>query len=192
MLNEGTCVSATCFSLNDLNGTNSYNTALNTVSDHSSALATDIRAALDALDATPAQNPLDLNAFLSNPMFQQMMSNPDVMNNLMGALMGGDRPQPSAPSSGTRSPPPRSASSSGGGAPFNPMAMLSDPAALNEFLDSPTIKAKEADPELGPLIADLRTNGIGSIAKHLGNPAIMAKLSTLAQELSRTQGASST
>lgn len=35
------------------------------------------------------------------------------------------------------------------------------------------------DPQLGPVIADLRENGIAAIMKHLSNPMLMAKLSAL-------------
>eukprot|EP00474_Spongospora_subterranea_P008594 CRZ09052.1 hypothetical protein [Spongospora subterranea] len=144
----------------------SFTAALSTCSDSSCALASEIQDALSAIDGKPATSegasPFDLGALFNNPMVQQMMQDPDLLRGMMGGLNPASSPSASPTS-----------------APFNPMSLLTDPSALKTFLDSPSVQAHSQDPELGPVIADLRMNGSSALMKHIGNPAVMSKLANM-------------
>lgn len=83
------------------------------------------------------------------------MSNPDFMNNI-GSMMQGMGGSPSSGSQG------------------NDMN-----AKIDQFMNSPEAEAFQSDPVLGPVMMDIKANGVGAVGKYLSNPAVMEKLMQL-------------
>eukprot|EP00455_Lapot_gusevi_P036037 TRINITY_DN3_c0_g2_i2.p1 TRINITY_DN3_c0_g2~~TRINITY_DN3_c0_g2_i2.p1 ORF type:complete len:151 (-),score=63.55 TRINITY_DN3_c0_g2_i2:118-570(-) len=106
---------------------------------------------------------IDINGLLNNPMLQQMaaqvMSNPQMLNNIMSGL------QPEAPAGQPA-------------AAFNPMDLL-NPEKFQQILNSPKVAPYQNDPVLGPVLEDLRRNGAMAALNYINNQEVMGKLMNL-------------
>jgi small glutamine-rich tetratricopeptide repeat-containing protein alpha len=54
------------------------------------------------------------------------------------------------------------------------------PPQLSSFLSTPAGRAAASDPELAPVLEDIKANGMGAAMKYLSNPKIMQKISVSA------------
>jgi hypothetical protein len=52
---------------------------------------------------------------------------------------------------------------------------------LSSFLSTPAGRAAASDPELAPVLEDIKANGMGAAMKYLSNPKIMQKISVSAR-----------
>ena len=67
-----------------------------------------------------------------------------------------------------------SGAGAGAGAGAKPL-----PPQLASFLATPAGRAAAEDPELKPVLEDIKSNGIGAAMKYMSNPSIMSKISQL-------------
>ena len=102
---------------------------------------------------------MDFDALLNNPQLMQMAS-----SMFGGGSGGGGGSASSAPA--------RSAASSAASAPGG--------SAIADFLSSPEGQQLASDPDLAPVLEDVRKNGQSAMMKHMNNPAVMAKLTKIA------------
>jgi small glutamine-rich tetratricopeptide repeat-containing protein alpha len=152
-----------------------------------------------------------LMQMMQNPAMQEMMKNLDIgalmkdpsMAGLMGGMAQGMAEAPAEPAKVDTSYKPPSASSlfddddaapSAAAAAPKPAAAAPKPAAaagsgaggalppqLSSFLSTPAGRAAASDPELAPVLEDIKANGMGAAMKYLSNPKIMQKISVSAR-----------
>ena len=112
---------------------------------------------------------LDFNALLNNPQLMQMASS--LFGGSGGSAAGGGG------NSGSRSATPSSRL-------FNTSPTVPSLPSLNAFLNSPAAASLSSDPDLAPVLDDVRANGQSALARHMNNPQLIAKLSNIAAQMS--------
>jgi len=147
-----------------------------------------------------------MQSMLSNPQMQDMMKNLDFgalmkdpsMAGLMGGMAQGMAQAPKEPAkvdtsykppsasslfddepaapAAAAAPKPAAASGAGAGAGAGGRAL---PPQLAAFLSTPAGRAAASDPDLQPVLEDIKANGVGAAMKYMGNPAIMQKITAL-------------
>ena len=111
---------------------------------------------------------LNFNSLLSNPQLMQMAAS--MFGGGGGGGGGGSSSRPAA----SRSP---------AGASSSPSL-----PSLQAFLESPAAASLASDPDLGPVIADVRANGQSALGRHLSNPKLLSKLTSLAASMNSNTG----
>lgn len=53
------------------------------------------------------------------------------------------------------------------------------PSQIQSFLNTPAGQAAAADPDLQPVLADIKANGIGAAMKYMSNPTVMSKIQAI-------------
>ena len=112
---------------------------------------------------------MDFNSLLSNPQLMQRAS--PLLGGAGGGMAGGGSGRSSASRPATASAPPAA----------SPTPAL---PSLSAFLASPAAASMASDPDLAPVLADVRANGESALSRHMNNPKLLAKLSSIAAQMS--------
>lgn len=119
----------------------------------------------------------DLAGLMQNPMMaqmaQQMMSNPDMLNNLMSSMGGGANNNSGAPAQTQAAPAALETPK------FTMADMMSRPQEVFAVMESdPEVSELLKDPETAEIVDQIKTNPMSAM-QHMGNPKAMALLSVL-------------